>query len=1075
MLCRHCNSENRPASAFCTACGRPLGPTCRACGEANDPGSRFCSTCGKPLLSAADAAPLEKAFLKGLSSSGGERKQLTLLFADIVDSMSLIERRDPEDAMQRLQPVIDAMTNAVDSHGGTVLKGQGDGVMALFGAPRPHEDHALRACAAALAMQAAVVSLNDSAVRIRVGLHTGAVVTQAIETGLNALTFDVAGPAAHLASRTEQMADAGEIFLTGDTVSATRQSVEVTALGKRAVRGLSTPIEMFRLLRVRHAPASVFFRSRLNIGRLVDRDAEFNLLRAELTNATNGAAHVVGVVGAAGVGKSRLCFEFAETCRHRGIRVHETRVLAHAHAVPYQPILELLRDYLGLKPGQTPDEARLQIETAISTLPVAAETLPLLLDFLGLADAHHPTPKIDPAARKTRLLELVSSLVRAESRKQAAVILVEDLHWIDAASGEFIEAMVDAVTDTATLLLLNFRTEYAAPWMKRDPYRQIALPPLERGDMNDLLVDLLGPELATLPVAHDIADRAQGSPFFAEEMVHTLKERGDFDGERGSYRLAHEVATIPLPMTIEAVLAARIDRLDEITRRLLQCAAVIGREVPLAILEAVSGLPAAALADPLDRLQRAELLRELVASRPGIYAFCHPLIQEVCYQSLLRERRRQIHADVARALKQRSSDPWEERASLLAYHLEAAGEPMEAAQATIRSAMWVGMHDSSQALRSWKKVHQLLALVPSTESTSWLRLNACLQIMSFGWREGMPIEEAQARFEEAKALALATSNLRAAAWAHAALGRNLAMAGSADDYVARVREAAALAIEARDGSTEVMLKAALSQALRLAGHAHEALQANIEASERVREINEFDRQLLGFAVESWLPAMRGQILVLLGRFDEARACLDQMLDADVDPHDITQHLASIAFVDLAWALGDLPLAERHAARASSLSARSGSPYVGVSAGACRGIACMVSGRFAAAADELEKALKLARAKCAGLENEARLLCDLAHAHWLNGDLAAAERSASEALQVAHKRSARIPECRARIVLAEVALAAGNRDRAALELPKVRSLLEETGADLYAPLAHGLAAGIESPGGTDLADRRVRTD
>ncbi|MBR2813663.1 MAG: AAA family ATPase [Reyranella sp.] len=1075
MLCRHCNSENRPASAFCTACGKPLGAICRACGQPSEPGSRFCSKCGKSLSSSVDAAPPEKSFLKVLSRSGGERKQLTLLFADIVDSMSLIERRDPEEAMDRIQPALDAMTSAVDSHGGTVLKGQGDGVMALFGAPRPHEDHALRACAAALAMQAAVVALNDNTVRIRVGLHTGIVVTQAIETGLNALTYDVAGPAAHLASRMEHMADAGEVFLTGDTVAATRQSVEVLPLGKREVRGLSTPIEMFRLLRVRHAPASVFFRSRPNIGRLIDRDNEFNLLRAELTNASNGAAHVVGVVGAAGVGKSRLCFEFAEACRHRGIRVHETRVLAHAHATPYQPVLELLRDYLGLKPDQAPEAARLQAATAISTLPVATETLPLLLDFLGLADTRHPIPRIDPAARKARLLELVGSLLRAESERQAAVILVEDLHWIDAASAEFIEAMVDAATDTATLLLFNFRNEYAAPWMKRSPYRQIALPPLDRGDMDDLLVDLLGPELATMPVAHDIADRAQGSPFFAEEMVHTLKERGDFEGQRGSYRLAHEVAAIPLPMTIEAVLSARIDRLDEATRRLLQCAAVIGREVPLAILESVSGLPTAALADPLERLQRAELLRELVASRPGIYAFCHPLIQEVCYQSLLRERRRRIHADVARALKQRSSEPWEERASLLAYHLEAAGETMEAAQATIRSAMWVGTHDSSQALRSWKKVHQLLATVPPNESTNWLRLNACLQIMGFGWREGLPIEEAQSRFEEAKALALATSNLRAAAWAHAALGRNLAVAGSADDYIARVGEAAEIAMEAKDSSTEVMLKAALSQALRLAGRARDALQANIEASERVREINEFDRQLLGFAVESWLPAMRGQVLVLLGRFDEARACLDRMLDIDADPHDITQLLASVAFVDLAWARGDLVLAERHAERASSLSARSGSPYVGVSAGTCRGIACMTAGRFAEAADELEKALKLARTKRAGLENEARLLADLANARRLNGDLPGAERAAGEALEVAHKRSARIPECLARIVLAEVALTMGNHDKAALELPRIQALLKETGADLYAPLVHGLVAGIDGSSGVDPIGKMLRTD
>lgn len=1067
MLCRYCDSDNSATNTFCDACGKPLGTVCGACGHVNRTGSRFCGNCSEPLEA---PAPLRRSMeaLRALSISGGERKRLTVLFADIVNSTSLIERHDPEDALRRMQPAIDAMKRAVDRHGGVVTRVQGDGVMALFGAPRPHEDHALRACAAALAMQSAVTALGDADLKIRVGLNTGLVVIQAVENSLGVLTYDIAGPAAHLAARMEQVAEPGGILLTGDTVAATRQSVEVLSLGKRTVRGLSEPVEEYQLLGVKHAPASAVFRSQPQLTRLTGRASELAVLDAELDHVRNGEARVVGVVGEAGAGKSRLCFEFAERCRDQGVPVHETRVLAHARATPYQPVLELLRDYLGLKAGQTPADARRRIAAAIADLELAHDTLPLLLDFLGLGDPGAAGPRIDPAVRKSRLTELVRSLIRSGAAVGPTVVVIEDLHWIDTASSEFIEAIADAVLGTRTLLLFNFRSGYSAPWMQREHYRQIALSPLDRVQTAYLLSDLLGLDSSMDQVAHDIADRTQGNPFFAEELVRALVERGHLQGERGAYRLAQAVDAIPLPTTIEALLAARIDGLDEAPRRILHCAAVIGREVPAQILESVTGQAPAEMEEPLRQLQEAELLQELSVGRPGLFAFSHPLIQEVCYQSLLRDWRRKIHADVARALKLRSNDPWEERAGLLAYHLEEAGELMEAAQAAMRSAMWIGGHDSREALRSWKKVHRLLAALPASESADWLRVNTCLQIMGFGWREGLPIDEARAYFEEARQIAVATRNFRANAWAHAAFGRNLAVAGSADDYISLVREALAFAGEAKDGSTEVMLTASLSQGLRLAGRLHEALQANIEATKRVDEISGFDRQLMGFDVARWLTAMRGQILVLLGRYDEARPFLDRMVQGEVDPHDITQHLASTVYIDLAWAENDPLVADRHAERAAGLAIQSGSPYVHVAARTGRGVAHMVSGRFSAAAADLKDALEFARRRRAGLETEARLLADLANAYRLNGEQEAAAHTASEAIDVAQRRGARIPECLARIVLAETALAAGDVGSATREMLKVRALLQETGAKLYAPMLEDLAARIE--GKTSLANR-----
>jgi class 3 adenylate cyclase/tetratricopeptide (TPR) repeat protein len=1059
MFCPYCDSDNGPTNAFCDMCGKSLGGACSACGHLNRANSRFCGNCSAPLGTATAHRPPPDEMLRLLSARGGERKQLTIVFADISNSTSLIDQVDPEDAMRRMQPAIDAMKRAVESYGGIVNKVQGDGVMALFGAPVAREDHAVRACAAALEIQALVAALGDPGLKVRVGINTGEVVVQTVENSLYQ-TYDVAGSAAHLASRMEQMAEPGGIILTADTVAATRQFIESSSLGRHVVRGLSEPIEVFRLLCLRHAPASEMFRGQQRLSRLIGRGAQLEALEAELASAANADARVVGVVGEAGAGKSRLCFEFAERCREREIRVYEARVCAHGHATPYQPVLDLLRSYLGIEVVTPPDVARQQVATVMARLPVVADAVHLLQEFLGIADPDRPSARVDPAVRHERLIELVRCILRFGGRQRPVVVLIEDLHWIDAASEQFVDAAVDAIVGTPTLLLFNFRPGYAVAWMQRSHYRQINLAALNQTAASELLGDLLGRDSSLALISRHIAERTQGNPFFIEELVRSLVERGDFEGERGAYRLTGAIERIPLPTTIESVLAARIDHLDQAARQVLQYASVIGREIPVAILERLSGWPHLVLMEALARLRQAELLRELPLAEAGLHAFCHPLIQEVCYRALLRDRRRKIHSGVANVMKRQFSSRQPEQASLLAFHLEEAGQSMEAAQAHIRAAMWIGTHDSGQALRTWKKVHQLLAMQPDSESIGFLRLQACMQIVGvFGWREGMPTEEAQRWFEEARQLALAAGNMRATAWAHLGYGRYLAVRGSADEYVARAREALDLAIQANNRSVEVMSMAVLCQALRLGGHLHEALEVNGEAESRVHEISSDDRQLSNFDVERWLTVMRGLILVQLGRHDEARSYLDRVVQSE-DSNDITLHLASVGYADLAWATDDKALAASHAERIMAIATASGSPYVLVNALVCRGVSQLIAGRFGAAVDDFERALSFARSRKVGLEAEARILADIANAYLLNGNIDKAGRVAEDAIAVASTRAARIPECLARIVRAEVAMRRGDSDRARDELGKVRALAEETGAKIYQPLVSDLASLVE---------------
>lgn len=1054
MQCLRCGHQNKATNDFCEGCGATLGIDCSACGHANGPLARFCGRCGSALRTTASEIPDQswQHVLKSLNAKGGERKRLTILFADIRNSTGLIDSLgDPELGMRRLQPILDLMNEAVVRYDGVVNKSQGDGVMALFGAPQPHEDHPVRGCLAALAIQDGVNRCGDPALQVRVGVHTGEVVVQAIEHGIYQ-TYDAAGASVHIANRLEQLASAGAILISKETYAAAKQFVEVEPLGPQAIRGISAPIELFKLKGLRYAPSSGVFRSGRRLSPLTGRTDQFSSLLLELENTMKGDGRVIGLIGEAGIGKSRLCFEFAEHCRGKGIRVYEARVLAHGRATPFQPVLDLLRDYFGLHIKEEAEISRRRVIDRLAALSSSEDTSHVLLDFLGLADPQRSKSKLDPKTRKTLLLDFVGTLPRSGPRDIATVVIIEDLHWIDAASEEFIEVLADAVVGTTTLLVVNFRPGFAAPLMQRSHYRQINMPPLPPAQATALLQDHFGNDPSLALLNRNIIERAQGNPFFLEELVNALVERGDFEGEKGAYRLKGGVDTIPLPPTVQAVIAARIDRLQESVKNVLEIASVVGREISTLILDAVAALAPSELSEALTTLRKAELLYDVPPFEQRLVAFRHPLIQEVAYRSILQERRRDLHLKVSQAMESLFKDHVEERASLLAYHLEQAGENLKAAQQNMRAAVWIGANDPSQAMRSWKKVRELLSNLPSSKPTDYLKMMASGQIVNFGWREGISAKGALVYFEEAKSLALALGDVRANALIHAAYGRILANGGSADEYVEKIREAKAIADRGSDVSVQITLKAVLCHALRMAGFMGEALQTNIEATEEAHKIVKFDRQTLGFDVEIWLTVMRGQTLVMLGRKDEARPFLDRIIHLDSAQIDILHHvIPSWAYVDLAWVEGNIGLAQEHAERAYSLAIKSGNPYLRVYGQACRGLSHMIARRLTSAIEDLSDALNFARSRKAGLEAEPRILADLANAYKLNGDESAALATVHEAIKVATERHARIPECLARIVHADLLLRSPSGDRTAegmQELNHARALIEETGAKLF---------------------------
>jgi adenylate cyclase len=996
MRCTSCETDNAADNRFCVACGTALPRACPACSHANAPDGRFCAQCGVPLAGAMAVPQFE-----------GELKQVTVLFADVSGSTSLIEGLDPEEAGRALAPAIEAMTEAVRRFEGSVVRVQGDGVMALFGAPNPQEDHAVRACCAALAMQETARTLPGG-LAVRVGIHTGEVLARTVTTDFST-DFDATGITVHIANRLESLAPEGTIAVSAATLRAARHFVTSEATGRHSVRGLSAPLEAFRLTGVRRSRTSERFSREPDRGAFVGREAELALLERGLERAAEGDGCAIGVVAEAGVGKSRLCFEFAERCRARGVPILEGRALAHSRATPYEPVIDVVKAWAGIAADDPQQEARDKASRRLVAVDPALSTeLPLMLDFLGLAEKDTTQPKVDPTVRREHLQRLFRRLIRAAGAHQPVLIMLEDLHFMDSGSGSLIEVLLEVLPGTHILLVVNYRPGYAAPWMHGDRFDQISLSPLRAAAADRLAARLLGGDVSVVPLLPLIADRARGNPLFIEELVRKFAESGNLAGEAGAYRLLKAPDMHLVPETVQAIIGARIDSRPEAEKSILQTASVIGREFAVPVLARLVGALSQRLGVALSRLTAAGLVYETGSAREGVYAFKHPMVQDVAYRSLLSERRRNLHSSVAIELEKTLPDAAGAQAGFIAYHWEEAGNAMQAASWNTKAAAWHGTRDPAQALDAWKRVRQLLQGLPLEGAAKYPLLLATGQIVNFAWRAGITASDVLPYYNEALDIAHGLGDVRAAILLTVAYGRVLAASGSAVDYVSTVSDVLSRLDREKHRSLYVVLTAILCHALRLAGDLRQALQSNEEALARVQDVAEIDQQTLGFDVGVWLRGMRAQTLAMMGRFDEARPLLETLLAADDTTVDTLHRLlAHTVHIDIAWAHNDAASAAQHSAAASALAERSGNPYLLVYARAYAGVAQAVQGDYSRAARTLSEALAYARERNAGLENEARMLADLALVQMRAGLDERARVTAEEAAAVARRRGAKV--------------------------------------------------------------------
>jgi class 3 adenylate cyclase/tetratricopeptide (TPR) repeat protein len=694
MRCNKCGTESTTGKKFCAACGSPLSSRCPKCGAENAPSSAFCEDCGSAL--AGNAAPAASGSSQTTSKApeirvtpeqpaastaiDGERKTVTALFADIKGSTELMEELDPEEARAIVDPALNLMIDAVHRYDGYIVQSTGDGIFALFGAPVAHEDHPQRALYAALRMQDEIRRYADrqraegrAPIQIRVGVNTGEVVVRSITTGAGQVEYTSIGHTTNLASRMQTLANPGSTVIAESTRKLVEGYFALKPLGGTKVKGVTEPVNVYEVTGLGPLRTRLQRSAGRGLTKFVGREREMEALKHAAEQAKSGHGQIVAAMAEPGVGKSRLFFEFKARSA-AGWMVLETFSVSHGKASAFLPVIDLLRNYFRIANEDDERSRREKVAGKIAILDRSLEDkLPYLFNLLGIVEGEDSLAQMDGQIRKRRMLEAIKRILLRESLNQPLIVIFEDLHWIDEETQMLLNLLADSIGTAKFLLLVNYRPEYLHQWGNKTYYTQLRLDPLGKESAGEMLTALLGDGKDLVPLKLLVIERTEGTPFFMEEMVQALFEDGVL-GRNGAVKLVKAMSAVKVPATVQAILASRIDRLPTDEKELLQTLAVIGREFALSLARRmVDGKKDDDLERALADLQMAEFIYEQPATGDIEYVFKHGLTQEVAYNSLLIERRKQLHERVGVALESMFVVQLEDHLDELAYHYGRSG------------------------------------------------------------------------------------------------------------------------------------------------------------------------------------------------------------------------------------------------------------------------------------------------------------------------------------------------------------------------------------------------------------------
>ncbi len=1062
---------------------------CPQCGHTPPAESKFCNQCGHKLPPQEEGRGytpphLVEKVLRMRSALEGERKQVTVLFADVKGSVALSETLDPEVWHQVMDRFFAIVTAGIHDFEGTINQYTGDGIMALFGAPIAHEDHARRACLAALRIQRELHALADELQQeygveflVRIGMNSGEVVVGRIGDDLR-MDYTAQGHTVGLAARMESMARPGRIYLSHFTRALVEGMFELRERGDVRIRGVARRVKVYELRR------SAKYRSRFEVAReqglppLIGRQTELQVLDEALEQARNGKGQIVAITGDPGIGKSRLLYEFAQRCNERDLVVAETRGVSYHKAVPAAPVAQFLKSYFHIDDNDTPEQTRDKVAGVLRNLdPKLEEQADQIMEFLGLAGSAGSTRGVE--TQLDNMQDTFLSIVAAASRVDSGVILLDNLHWLDSdVMHGLLDYMMQSIGRSHVMAIVTYRPEYACRWHDLPHFRELRLAPFDESEGRAYLDALLGEDENLLAFKLQIIERTGGNPLFMEQVVRSLVDTGQLVHGRSGYRLSKPLDQLEVPAEIQALVAARIDRLPDADKRLLQVASVIGKQFPVQLLQAVSGLSVDDISHGLERLTSGGwIYRCSIESGEGQveYAFHQSLLREVAYLGQLAENRATIHRAVAENLVRtagRRSDGYE---ALVAHHYAQAGELETAVMWYARAATWAAHRDLGMALQHWRAVSTLVDELPDSPKSAEVALQACSRLISLGSRYGMSMKELQPLIERGQQLSAAVEDQAQRCYFLIACGTTYLICGdgksSAECYVQ--------AVELVKNSQDTGMKAAVYM-----GQGHmflilgELWQAESVIATGLSLLDgdvEAGNAFLGRSPYVSLLCLKAWLRLYQGRLREAEKLLDAARELAVrrdesEPIVLCDIVGSLLMADSGYPRKAIDMARSALQRAEHQH----HTILRVTALWALGNAHVWANQGRRALEALQTAQQLVTEKQVALHMEPRLLVTLGRAQAMAGDADKARGTLREAVRISRRRGQKHLQAVADLTLAEFLLNTQSGRRVETEvlglIKQAESMIDEIGVESLRPRWHMVAHQLaQARGDADRAD------